>query len=94
MQPFHGEKEAREAPYSKEGEGQEIGHHGAERHEEHVLRHDIEGEAGDEDRSTAGEDVERSAGDLDELVSREVGEGMHAHHEVDDVYDHEHGVEE
>ena len=94
VQPFHGEEEAGEAPDREEGQGKEVGHHGTERDEEHVLGHDVEGEAGDEDRGAAGEDVERSMGDLDELVAGEVGEGMHAHHEIDDVDDHEHGVEE
>ena len=43
-EPVHGEQEAAEAPAGEDCEEGEVGHHGAEGDEEHVLGHEAESE--------------------------------------------------
>jgi hypothetical protein len=93
VEPFHGEQETGEAPDGEEGEGEEIGHHRPQRDEEHVLRHEIEGETGDEDRSADRQDVESRAGEEDGLPFAGDGQGLKTQDQVDDVDEGEADVE-
>ncbi|KAG8410581.1 hypothetical protein J3459_017054 [Metarhizium acridum] len=61
VEPQQREEEAQEAPHGEKGQQRKVLHHGVERDEDNVVRHDVEGDAREEDGRRHAEHVQAVA---------------------------------
>ncbi|KAF5124023.1 hypothetical protein E5D57_011944 [Metarhizium anisopliae] len=61
VEPQQREEEAQEAPHGQKGQQRKVPHHGVERDEDNVVRHDVEGDAREQDGRRHAENVQAVA---------------------------------